>query len=142
MTPVPEKVNVPPVPIVRAVVFVAVEIPEKGMAGTSAATRVRKVGAPAEPLGAAKNVLAACEGVAMIWPLPFVPTTDRVAPTVAPLSWLAFTTPVPAAASTPEELIVTPLVVPLAKKEATPAVEVPTVLTWNRGNVPVLAVVS
>jgi hypothetical protein len=48
------------------------------------------------------------------WLLEFEPSTDALVGTVAPFTWLALTTPVPAAESTPELEIVTPFAVPFA----------------------------
>jgi len=62
--------------------------------------------------------------------------------TVIPCNWVALILPVPIAARVPEVFISTPLEVPWAVNSTGDAAEVPTVLTWNSGPVPVLPVVS
>jgi hypothetical protein len=61
---------------------------------------------------------------------------------VKPWSWVALMLPVPIETSVPEAFIWTPFEVPCAVNLTGRTTEVPTVLTWKIGPVPVLPVVS
>src|SRR5215472_9399942 len=96
---------------------------------------------PAIPLMLEKDGCAQFEPPVTVLPVEKLLAEHCVGVTLR-LRMVAVMLPVPAAVSAPVLLMVTPFEVPLAKNEATPAVDVPTVLTWNNGSVPVLPVVS